>query len=190
MNLPGKLRHSTLGDLLGTLHRAGLSGVLALRELRGATAGRCHKIHLQRGLIVAVETADAPEGLDRALMKQRLDELFRLEDAELSFHVARRSAGAGVPLTPVDFLHGRPRVRDRKETPRVPEGSLLRRRALALFGLPSTATLREIQRAFRAQALTLHPDRHPDATEERRAELSGAFSRLTQAYRVLLETSC
>jgi hypothetical protein len=189
MNLPGKLRLSTLGDLLGTLHRAEISGVLALREQRGATAGRCHRIHLDRGLITAVETTGAsPERLDRGQAQGRLEELFRLEDADLSFHVARRGDGLAPPLTPVEFLHGRPRGRDRaKSAP--PESSLLKRRALALLGLPPSATRRDVQRAFRAQALQLHPDRHPDASEERRAELGGAFARLTQAYRVLLETT-
>jgi DnaJ-domain-containing protein 1 len=187
MNLPGKLRLSTLGDLLGTLHRAGISGTLALRELQGVTAGRCHRIHLRRGLIVSVEAVGSPpENLDRHQVRQRLEELFRLDDAELSFHVARRGDGLEAPLTPVEFLHGRPRVRDRCRGS-APEGSLLRRRALAILGLPPTATPREIQRAFRAQALALHPDRHPGASEERRAELTGAFTRLTQAYRVLTE---
>lgn len=190
MNPPGKLRLSTLGDLLGTLHRAGISGVLALRELRGATAGRCHRIHLNRGLITAVETVGAsPERLDRGQAQGRLEELFRLEDADLSFHVARRSDGLAPPLTPVEFLHGRPRGRDRTRSAAPPESSLLKRRALALLGLPPSATRRDVQRAFRAQALQLHPDRHPEASEERRAELGGAFARLTQAYRVLLETT-
>lgn len=186
MNLPGKLRHSTLGDLLGTLHRAELSGVLALRELQGITAGRCHKIHLWRGLVVAVETEGVLETQEFET-KRQLEQLFHLSDAELSFHVARRGVVGEVPLAPADFLHGRPRGRDRSKQTRVPEGSLLRRRALALLGLSSTATLREIQRAFREQAFRLHPDRHPGATEARRSELTSALARLTQAYRILLE---
>ncbi|MCS6900126.1 MAG: DnaJ domain-containing protein [Myxococcales bacterium] len=186
MNLPGKLRLSTLGDLLGTLHRAGISGTLALREIRGATAGRCHHVHLRRGLIVSVEAAgSSPEPPDRAQVKQHLEELFRLEDAELSFHVARGGCELEVPLTPREFLHGRPRSRDRGQRG-AREGSL-RRGALTVLGLPPTATPREIQRAFRAQAWVLHPDRHPGVSAERRAELNRAFSRLTQAYRILAE---
>ena len=194
MNLPGKLRRSTLGDLLGKLHRSGVSGVLALRELQGVSAGRIHRIHLKRGLIVGIATGDTPETTERSLVKQRLESLFLLDDAELSFHVARRGAELEAPLTPVEFLHGRPRERDRQEGARGPKKApergveVLRKQALAVLGLGPSATLREIQRAFRTQALALHPDRHPGASEARRAELSGAFARLTQAYRVLLET--
>ncbi|RYE89284.1 MAG: molecular chaperone DnaJ, partial [Myxococcales bacterium] len=47
MQLPGKLSLSTLGDLLGALHRGRTSGVLVLRETRGLSAGRRHHIHLR-----------------------------------------------------------------------------------------------------------------------------------------------
>jgi hypothetical protein len=33
MHLPGRLSSSTLGDLLGSLHRERISGVVELREL-------------------------------------------------------------------------------------------------------------------------------------------------------------
>jgi hypothetical protein len=60
MVLPGRLRKTTLGDVLGTLHRAAVYGVLELTEDRG----RCHRIHLANGLVVAVEIdgASAPLG--------------------------------------------------------------------------------------------------------------------------------
>src|ERR1700722_13781873 len=51
MNLPGRLRMTTLGDLLGMLHRAGASGTLELT----ADTGRAHRVHLSRGFVVAVE---------------------------------------------------------------------------------------------------------------------------------------
>jgi DnaJ-domain-containing protein 1 len=51
MNLPGRLRLTTLGDLLGTLHRAEASGTLELVS----DTGRAHRIHLQEGSVVAVE---------------------------------------------------------------------------------------------------------------------------------------
>lgn len=194
MHLPGKLRMSTLGDLLGSLHRAGISGVLALREPRGASAGQSHRIYLRGGLIVAIEAVAAgssppgpPAPMDRLQVQQRLEALFKLEDAELTFHVARGGTGLSRPLTPAEFLHGRPRLRDAgkgKAAPG-PVASPARRRALEVLGLPASATPREVQRAFRALALRLHPDRHPDAPEERKAELHRAFVRLTQAYQQL-----
>jgi hypothetical protein len=56
MNLPGRLSLATLGDLLGTLHRAEASGVLELVEAKGACAGRSHRVFLARGLVDGVET--------------------------------------------------------------------------------------------------------------------------------------
>jgi hypothetical protein len=56
MNLPGRLTLATLGDLLGTLHRAEASGVLELVEAKGACAGRSHRVYLARGFVDGVET--------------------------------------------------------------------------------------------------------------------------------------
>jgi hypothetical protein len=56
MNLPGRLTLATLGDLLGTLHRAEASGVLELVETKGACAGRAHRVYLARGFVDGVET--------------------------------------------------------------------------------------------------------------------------------------
>jgi hypothetical protein len=56
MNLPGRLTLVTLGDLLGTLHRAEASGVLELVETKGACAGRLHRVYLARGSVDGVET--------------------------------------------------------------------------------------------------------------------------------------
>lgn len=53
MNLPSRLRETTLGDLLASLHRAYASGVLELVE-----ADRRHAIHLRRGLVQAVECSE------------------------------------------------------------------------------------------------------------------------------------
>jgi DnaJ-domain-containing protein 1 len=57
MNLPGRLRRTSLGDLLGTLYRAGVSGVLELVEAQGAASGRAHRIYFADGLVDGVETA-------------------------------------------------------------------------------------------------------------------------------------
>jgi hypothetical protein len=51
MQLPGRLRSTTLGDLLGALHRGGATGTLEFVEDRGRT----HRVHLTRGLVAAVE---------------------------------------------------------------------------------------------------------------------------------------
>ena len=56
MNLPGRLTLTTLGDLLGTLHRAGATGVLEIVEPSGARAGITHRVKLRSGLVDAVET--------------------------------------------------------------------------------------------------------------------------------------
>lgn len=60
MQLPGRLSSSTLGDLLGALHRDGVTGLLELCEIRGprglSVPGRIHRIHLRAGLVMAVET--------------------------------------------------------------------------------------------------------------------------------------
>jgi len=56
MKLPGRLDATTLGDLLGALHRERATGVLELVEWSGATAGRSHRIHLAEGLVEAVDS--------------------------------------------------------------------------------------------------------------------------------------
>ncbi|MBX3181307.1 MAG: J domain-containing protein [Polyangiaceae bacterium] len=50
----------------------------------------------------------------RHQLRRRLDELFRLADAELRFHVVTPRARAEIPpLAPEEFLFGRPRARSR-----------------------------------------------------------------------------
>lgn len=59
MLLPGRLDATTLGDLLGTLYRGNVTGVLELAEIASAGAtrhGRVHRIHLLSGLVAGVET--------------------------------------------------------------------------------------------------------------------------------------
>jgi hypothetical protein len=61
MQLPGRLGITTLGDLLGRLHRARASGALEL-----VAGGRHHRVHLHRGLVSGIElevtTLPAPIG--------------------------------------------------------------------------------------------------------------------------------
>jgi hypothetical protein len=68
MNLPGRLTRTTLGDLLGVLHRAGASGVLELVEPSGA--GRTHRVFLTAGLVDDVETDRAHPPLGELLLRE------------------------------------------------------------------------------------------------------------------------
>ncbi len=52
MQLAGRLRRTTLGDLLGTLYRARADGVLELAEDLGPT----HRIHLSEGRVIALDS--------------------------------------------------------------------------------------------------------------------------------------
>lgn len=77
MQLPGRLKTTTLGDLLGLTFRARATGTLELAEL----TGRTHRVHLSQGLVTAVY-------LDRA--SASLAELLRRENA-LDEDTLRRS---------------------------------------------------------------------------------------------------
>lgn len=68
MHLPGRLRGTTLGDVLGTLYRARATGVLELIERIGPAAGRSHHIRLEQGLVARV---------DSPLPSARLGEILR-----------------------------------------------------------------------------------------------------------------
>jgi hypothetical protein len=67
MNLPGRLRSTTLGDLLGTLHRASATGTLELAEDRGRT----HRVFVNAGHVVAVEIDGASPSLAEILRAER-----------------------------------------------------------------------------------------------------------------------
>jgi len=64
MQLPGRLRLSTLGDLLGTVHRAGATGTLELTT----DDGRTHRVHVASGLVTLVEL-DGPSPTLAELLK-------------------------------------------------------------------------------------------------------------------------
>ncbi len=66
MQLPGRLRATTLGDLLGSLHRSQASGALELTE----ATGRMHRVHLASGLVTAVELDRASASLAEILRRQ------------------------------------------------------------------------------------------------------------------------
>src|SRR2546430_52784 len=63
MRLPGRLKLTTLGDLLGTLHRALASGMIELIE----DSGRTHRVHLRSGCVSAVEVDGAAPQLAELL---------------------------------------------------------------------------------------------------------------------------
>jgi hypothetical protein len=63
MQLPGRLRATTIGDLLGALHRSSASGTLELIEDRGRT----HRVHLVSGCVTSVEIDGATPQLAELL---------------------------------------------------------------------------------------------------------------------------
>jgi hypothetical protein len=240
MVLPGRLRSTSLGDLLGALHRGEATGTLELVEDRG----RVHRVFLTQGLVVAVEldgespslaeilrrdrAADdavlrlsllrslasqrlhgdvlvtefqvSPSVVGNALRRQlllRLEAIEQLPDARVCFRVAvrpPRGSLAGWAPRRVDratsyagpgphaFLHGRRRARERAApvpSPGAPSS------AWRILGVAQGAEMAEIKRAYRRLARSLHPDLHPEATEEQRRDLAAKFSEVTDAYRVL-----
>jgi hypothetical protein len=242
VRISGRLSETTLGDVLGALFRARVTGLFRLTEGAGPTAGRTHGIYLSRGEVVAVDTQAkvaplgeilrqrglldsaaqrhvglrlassgrrvgellveechiSPEVVGAALRQQlraRLDLVFRLEEAVLSFHVAcALPEGAAQPLSPREYLHGRPRARERasrvgrdRATPQRSKISLgARDAALSLLGLDEDASLAEVSRAFRDLASRVHPDRHLHATEADRRIMEQRFAELSAAYHTLI----
>jgi DnaJ domain/Domain of unknown function (DUF4388) len=196
MQLPGRLSSSTLGDLLGALHRARVTGLLELSEVRGprgrTVPGRLHRVHLRDGLVVAVDTPlPVPPGA------APMDALFSLEEATIAFRTARPLPAAQLTLLgPSDFLHGRPRARDRRhgraaadEEPRSEARPLVdgaRDRARGLLGLPRDARQDEVRRAFRRLAGAVHPDRHAAAPAEEQREKASRLAELSAAYHLLV----
>jgi hypothetical protein len=119
MNLPGRLRDTTLGDVLGTLFRHRVTGYLELIDAYGLI----HRVEIHDGLIAGIESPQGPrlgqllgleasphpsqgrlgeqllarglieeEQLEAALkyqILQRLELLFELPDAAIRFRVPR-----------------------------------------------------------------------------------------------------
>jgi DnaJ-domain-containing protein 1 len=182
MQLPGRLRLTTLGDALGALYREQATGVLELTECTGVSAGASHRIHLVNGLVVDVTSQALPSaaGGARERQRSRLDALFRLSDARLTFHVARGRPSPTAPtLGPSEFLFGRPRARESASGPK--RRDPVRARALSTLGLPEHADPVTVQQAFRKLASRCHPDRFPDANADQRAVLMRRFAELTAA---------
>lgn len=131
VELPGTLERSTLGDVLGALHRDRVTGTLLLEESSAGLSHR-HLIAWREGLIHHVETtrrrrpgrvsaaasrhaaeAWTEDDARRRELLERLEALFELGRARLSFRVmGPRLPEASKPLGPREFLHGRRRSRD------------------------------------------------------------------------------
>jgi DnaJ-domain-containing protein 1 len=107
MHLAGRLKATTLGDLLGSLHRGRANGMLELIE----SNGRLHRVHLAGGLVTAVE-------VDRA--SASLGELLRSGEA-LDDDVLRRSLLRAMASR---RLHGEVLVRDFYLSPEIVDRAL------------------------------------------------------------------
>lgn len=136
MQLPGRLKATTLGDVLGSLHRERANGTLELME----TNGRTHRIHLSLGLVTAVE-------VDRAAAS--LGEILRADDA-VDDDVLRRSLLRAMASR---RLHGEVLVRDFHLSPEV-VGRALRRQLMVRL-----AMLEEISDAQILFRVTMRPPR-------------------------------
>jgi DnaJ-domain-containing protein 1 len=124
-------------------------------------------------------------GLRRQL-RLRLEALFRLPEALVRFHVRPPRRGEKArPLEPSEFLHDRPRARQKAQRAEAPELPAEQIRALAVLGLAPGAAFSHVQRAFRRLAAESHPDRHPNATADERARLLRRFAELSAAYHAL-----
>jgi hypothetical protein len=209
VELPGSLERSTLGDVLGALHRDGVSGALRLEEV-GADGSRQHVIYWHEGLIHHIEseatgsstlpTARSP--IERSWLSEptgphagelndrlaKLEALFGLTRARISFRVMGRKPRSREPLGPKEFLHGRQRLRDADATtPTAPPAVETRRgAALRLLGLSGEPGPDTVRAAFRKLALRWHPDRYPSAGTQTRAALCRRFAELSAAYQELI----
>ena len=112
MDLPGRLRSTTLGDLLGSLHRAGATGTLELVEDRG----RVHRVYLAQGLVAAVELEGTTASLAEILRGDRAADEDVLRRSLLRAMASQR-------------LHGEVLVDDFRLSPEV-VGTALRRQVV------------------------------------------------------------
>jgi DnaJ-domain-containing protein 1 len=122
MQLPGRLKATTLGDLLGSLHRGRVSGTLELVE----TSGRAHRIHLSSGLVTAVEVDRAASPLGEILRQEE-----GIDDDTLRRSLLRALASRR--------LHGEVLVRDFHLSPEIVGRALRRQLMLRLQMLEELA---------------------------------------------------
>ncbi len=193
-----------LGDLLAGQGFLGARALARLaRRLLEAPRQRAGEILVEEGF-VSPDLVSA--GLRRQL-RQKLDALFQLQDAQLTFRVPRPHQPHQSPLSPGEFLHGRPRARPRARYAAAQERATsnyssgggassssstsqraahgTRSHAYATLGLLPGADRASIQQAFRRLARNLHPDRFPHADPSERARLLSRFAELSAAYHAL-----
>jgi len=237
VRISGHLSETTLGDVLGTLYRARVTGLVRITERSGAK----HGIYLSRGEVIAVDTPArvprlgeilrqrglldgtaqralglriaavarsrrvgellvdecriSPDVVGAALRQQlraRLEAVFAVRDAQISFHVVfTKPENPAPPLSAREYLSGRPRARDAgregpaRVAPRIAQGGQ-RSRALEMLGLDEDASLSDVTRAFREMARELHPDRHLETSEAERRAMEQRFAALSAAYHTLI----
>ncbi|WP_438029420.1 J domain-containing protein [Sorangium sp. So ce233] len=201
------LRVPRLGEILAQDGSAPGPSIQRLASLVAAHRGR------RTGEVLVAAGLIPESAVDRALriqLRARLEALFAIEEATICFHTARPLAAAlrqTGPLAPSDFLHGRPRARDRHRrvasagaarsasssaprgaaggAPRAARVDEPRRRALEVLGLREGATEVEIRRAFRRLASVLHPDLGASQPAEH-ARRTARFAELSAAYHLLV----
>ncbi len=130
MHLPGRLKATTLGDLLGSLHRGEASGTLELVE----PSGRIHRVHLSSGLVTAVEVDRASASLGEILQDENA-----LDDDTLRRSLLRAIASRR--------LHGDVLVRDFRLSPEIVGRALRRQIRLRLAMLEDLADAQVLYRA-------------------------------------------
>lgn len=140
--------------------------------------------------------------LEAALKKQvttRLESLYAIASARLSFRVQSRNQRNSTVLQAKEFLHDRPRKRRpaaRTLSSAVSPGSAAesaradhprtRAEALAVLGLPLGSNADDVRAAFRRLASELHPDRHGNRSFEERADIIHQFAQASAAYHLLV----
>jgi DnaJ-domain-containing protein 1 len=217
LQLPGRLDRTTLGDVLGALHRYGVSGTLKL--LQATASGRIeHSIAWHEGLIHDVTCSRGPRSADSALQSQsttarleRLNALFALDGLQLRFEVMHPARRHGRPLLPAEFLSGRPRWRDRLDTEATrdssPQAAAPRWAASAtsspsgplsspslawarhLLGVAPHASPATLRAAFRRCAGRWHPDRSNLGDAGAAREAHQRFLRVVAAYEQLSQAA-
>lgn len=130
MQLPGRLKATTLGDVLGVLHRGSVSGTLELTEANGRT----HRVYLASGLVTAVEIDRASASLGEMLRREELLDEDTLRRSLLRALASRR-------------LHGEVLVRDFHLSPEIVGRTVRRQLMLRLQILEELA---DAQISYRA----------------------------------------
>lgn len=178
----GSLPVPRLGELLVA---RGLLNAAAARELALREPPEPVAEWLSRRHCVAVAALQAALREQRAL---RLEALYAVDEAALRFRPPRpeRRRLRVPPLTPREFLHGRPRKRARGSRGLESARPIAAQRAYDLLGLTPPADPEQLRQAFRRLALGCHPDRFGSASPSEQARMRERFARLSAAYHLLM----